>query len=210
MEQIPESITQLFVQWKKGDKTAFNKLFPSVYSDLKRLARSISLKMGYKENRTLQTTAILNEVYLKLEKANLKNDTNDKILNRAQFYGLAARTIRSIIIDNFYRRSKKNEAIKVSLETLIEDKNQIVYKIVSTEKDDISRTYNIDLLDLHNALEKLHELDSFQAYIIDQTIIEGVTAIELAERFGVGASFIEAKKRFAIAWLRKELSKNLP
>lgn len=209
MEQIPESITQLFGEWKKGDKTAFNKLFPSVYSDLKRLARSISLKMGYRENRTLQTTAILNEVYLKLEKANLKNDTSDKILNRSQFYGLAARTIRSIIIDNFYRRTKKNEAIKISLETLIEDKNQIAYKI-PTEQENIAKTYNIDLLDLHNALEKLHELDSFQAYIIDQTIIEGVTAMELAERFGVSASLIEAKKRFAIAWLRKELSKNLP
>jgi RNA polymerase sigma-70 factor, ECF subfamily len=207
MEQNSENITELFVQWKKGDKSAFNKLFPFVYSDLKRLAKIIALKMGHKENRTLQTTAILNEVYLKLEKANLKNNENGNIPSRAQFYGLAAKVIRSIIIDNYYKRMRKNKGIKTSLVQSLANEEEIYHKTIAPEKDDPVKIYNVDLLDLHNALENLHKIDLFQAYILDQTIIEGVTAIELAERFGVGVSSIERKKRFALAWLRKELLK---
>lgn len=193
MEKIPEPLTQLFLEWKGGDKDAFNELFSIVYDDLRKLARAIALNMGHKGDRTLQTAGILNEVYLKLTKANLQksneSEQNGTPPSRAQFFKLVGNAIRQIICDDYRKRRGSGEKVGVSLA----EGNQ-------------SGGENVDLLDLSIALDKLYKLDELQAIIIEQSFFEGATIEEIAERLEIGHSTVERKKQFALVWLRKELS----
>src|SRR6476661_4302381 len=88
-----ESVTQLLVDWGKGDQAALDKLMPLVYSELRRMARNYLRR----ENpaHTLQPTALVNEAYLRLI-----DQKSARWQNRAQFYGIAAQLMRRILVDH--------------------------------------------------------------------------------------------------------------
>src|SRR5947208_6249534 len=91
--QTPESITQLLLDWSKGNQKALDKLMPMVYSELRRLAGNYLRRE--RQNHTLQPTALVNEAYLKLV-----DQRNMRWQNRAQFYGVAAQLMRRILVDH--------------------------------------------------------------------------------------------------------------
>ncbi len=91
--QPPEGITQLLVDWSKGDQAALEKLMPLVYSELRKLAGNYLRRE--RQGHTLQPTALVNEAYLKLI-----DQRNAKWQNRAQFFGVAAQLMRRILVDH--------------------------------------------------------------------------------------------------------------
>src|SRR6266704_4117775 len=93
MPQPPERVTQLLVDWSKGDQKALDKLMPLVYSELRRLASNYLRRE--RQNHTLQPTALVNEAYLKLI-----DQKSARWQNRAQFYGVAAQRMRRILVDH--------------------------------------------------------------------------------------------------------------
>src|SRR5947207_15627522 len=95
--QPPESITQLLVDWSKGDQKALDKVMPLVYSELRRLAGNYLRRE--RPGHTLQPTALVNEAYLKLI-----DQKNARWQNRAQFYGVAAQLMRRILVDHARQR----------------------------------------------------------------------------------------------------------
>src|SRR5262245_27044166 len=92
MPALPDQITALLLSWSEGDKEALNQLIPLVTSELRRLARRYMAKE--RSSHTLQTSALINEAYLRLV-----NQRNVEWKNRAHFYGVAAQIMRHILID---------------------------------------------------------------------------------------------------------------
>jgi RNA polymerase sigma-70 factor (ECF subfamily) len=91
--QPPEGVTQLLVDWSKGDQKALDKLMPLVYSELRRLASNYLRRE--RQGHTLQPTALVNEAYLKLI-----DQKNSRWQNRAQFFGVCAQLMRRILVDH--------------------------------------------------------------------------------------------------------------
>src|SRR6476660_4166563 len=128
-----QRVTDLLVRWNQGDDAALAKLTPLVYEELRRLAHHHM--GGQRPNHTLQTTALINEVYLRLA-----DQTNPRWQNRAHFFAVAARAMRQILVS--YARSQRAEkrgggALKIELDEAA---------IVSPEQSK-------EIVDLHEALE---------------------------------------------------------
>src|SRR5437764_10784000 len=135
-----QRVTDLLTRWSNGDDAAFAELTPLVYGELQRLAHR---QMGAERpDHTLQTTALVNEAYLRLA-----NQTNPTWQNRAHFFAVAARAMRRILVS--YARSQRYQkrgggALKVELDEAA---------LVSPEESK-------EIVDLHEALERLTTLDS--------------------------------------------------
>src|SRR5947207_12138733 len=131
----PQRVTQLLDQWSHGDNTALAELTPLVYEELRRLAhRDMS---GQRSDHTLQTTALVNEAYLRLA-----GQTNPRWQDRAHFFAVAARAMRRILVS--YARSQRSQkrgggAVKMELDEAA---------LVSAEESK-------EILELHEALERL-------------------------------------------------------
>ena len=143
----PQEVTQLLADWSRGDDAAFTKLTPLIYDELRRLAHHHM--SGQRADHTLQTTALVNEAYLRLA-----DQTNPSWQNRAHFFAVAARAMRQIVVD--YARNQRSEkrgggALKIEL-----DEAAIVSPVESKE-----------IVDLHEALERLAALDSRKAQVVE-------------------------------------------
>ncbi len=184
--QTPESITQLLVDWSKGDQKALDKLMPLVYSELRRLAGNYLRRE--RQGHTLQPTALVNEAYLKLI-----DQRKAKWQNRAQFYGVAAQLMRRILVDH----ARQHQAAKRG------GSGQQRLSITSAEK--LVRQPEVDLLALHEALEELATLDSQQERIVELRFFGGLSIEETAEVLGVGHATVERDWKMARAWLRRQL-----
>src|SRR6266699_6726415 len=104
--QSSENVTQLLVDWGRGDQKALDKLMPLVYSELRRLAGNYLRRE--RQGHTLQPTALVNEAYLKLV-----DQRNARWQNRAQFYGVAAQIMRRILVDHARQhQAEKRKAMK--------------------------------------------------------------------------------------------------
>lgn len=182
-----EGITQLLNKWSKGDKKALDQLMPLVYDELHRLAE------GYlrRERRphTLQPTALINELFLKFFDQNSMSWQN-----RAQFFGIAAQTMRRILVDHaraHYAAKRGGDRFAVSL------KDVAAY---GAEPD-------ADLLALHAALNRLEELDPSQARIVELRFFGGLTIKETAEVMQISHATVEREWRTAKAFLKRELTR---
>src|SRR3989449_5951092 len=138
MTPSPQEVTQLLVAWGDGDRAALDKLMPLVYEELRRLAHQYM--SGEAPGHTLQTTALVNEAYLRLA-----DQTDPRWQNRAHFVAVAARAMRQILVN--YARSNRAQkrgggAFKVELDEAA---------IVSPEQSQA-------IVDLHEALERLGAL----------------------------------------------------
>ena len=135
---MAEEITGLLLQWGQGDAAALERLMPLVYDELRKLARHYLRQQGAAGLQlTLQPTALVNEAYLRL----VKHQQGDW-QGRAQFYGLAAKIIRDLLVDHLRRREARKRgsgAVRVSL----------------TEAEQTGRQPEFDLLALNEALDKL-------------------------------------------------------
>ena len=184
--QKPEGITQLLVDWSKGDRKALDKLMPLVYSELRRLAGNYLRRE--RQGHTLQPTALVNEAYLKLI-----DQKNAKWQNRAQFYGVAAQLMRRILVDH----ARAHQADKRG------GSEQQRLSITSAER--IVQQPEVDLLALHEALEELATLDPQQERIVELRFFGGLSIEETAEVLHIGHATVERDWKMARAWLRRKL-----
>ena len=181
----PHRVTQLLADWSHGDNAALTELTPLVYEELRRLAHR---KMtGQRPNHTLQTTALVNEAYLRLA-----DQTNPNWQNRAHFFAVAARAMRQIVVDyaRSYRSQKRGGgALKIELDEAA---------MVSPEE---SRA----IVDLHEALERLSTLDSRKAQVVELKYFGGLNHDEIAEVLKTSTMTVRRDWMFAKTWLYDEL-----
>ena len=183
----PEDITGLLAKMQQGDSVAEDKLATLVYGELRAMAaREFRKERGY---RTLQPTALVNEAFIKLLGEDLPT-----IQNRAHFFAIASRKMRTILIDY----SRRNSAGKRG-----GDRQRV-------ELDDNSPApaVNADLiLDLNAALEALAALDKRKAMIAEMRFFGGMTTEEVAEALGISVTTVVDEWGRAKAWLKRELEK---
>jgi RNA polymerase sigma factor (TIGR02999 family) len=182
-----EGVTQLLIDWGKGDQAALDKLMPLVYSELRRLASNYLRRE--RGEHTLQPTALVNEAYLKLV-----NQRNAKWQNRAHFFGISAQLMRRILVDH----ARQHRAVKRG------GSEQQRISITSAEK--VVEQPEVDILALHEALEELARMDEQQSRIVELKFFGGLSIEEIAEVFGIGHATVERDWKLARAWLRRQLS----
>lgn len=178
-------IAQLLQAWEAGDKNAQNELYELVYPELRRMAhRNMS-----RENpgQTLQTTALVNEAYLKM--ADGKNAGTG---NRAHFLAVSALIMKNILIDR--ARSKRAEMNGGGLN-----------RIPIEDATNIAGVQNVDYLVLHDALDRLTAIDPRKSRIVELKFFGGLTNEEISTVLKVSEDTVMRDWRFAKAWLQSEL-----
>lgn len=180
-----ENITSLLAAWSEGKEEALNDLLPVVERELRRIAHNYMRREN--PNHTLQTTALVNEAYLKLV-----NDRNAQWQNRAHFFALSALVMRRILINHARDRKadkRGNGADHVNIEDV---------HILSPEK-------SAELLALDEALEKLAKVDPIKSRIVELRYFSGLTLEETAKVLGIAPITVSVHWRSAKAWLGKEI-----
>ena len=180
-----KDVTDLLIDWSKGDQEALNKLMPLVYDELHRLA-SRYLRHE-RPGHTLQTTALVHEAYLKLVN---QRDANWE--NRVHFFAVAAHVMRQILVDYARRHhaSKRGgDLYKLSLDEAL---------VTSEEK-------GADLLALDEALERLAAIDPQQSRVVELRVFGGLTVEETAEALGISPRTVKREWSMAKAWLHKQI-----
>jgi len=180
-------ITQLLERWRTGDSAAFEAMVPLVYEQLHRIAAGLMRRE--REDHTLQPTALLNEVYMRLVRQK-KADWND----RRHFFTFAAKLMRNILTDYARARLAKrrggSEWIKMELS---ED-----MAFIGSEAEEV--------LDLNSALERLEDLDPRKARIVEMRYFLAFTTEEAAEALEISVATAERDLKFARSWLYRELT----
>lgn len=188
-EDSPQDITRLLQEWSDGRREALDALIPLVYDELRRQARHY-LKRETDEH-TLQTTALVNEAYLKLIEQN-------RVVwqNRAHFFGIAANMMRRILVD--YAKTKHRQKRGGAAENLPLEE---AFYIVAAEESEV------DLLALDKALNELAEMDEQQAKIVELRFFSGLSIAETAEVLQISPATVKRDWNMAKAWLHHELSR---
>ena len=182
-----QEVTQLLRAWSEGDESALARLIPLVEAELHRLAQS-HLR-GERACHTLQATALVNEAYLRM--VDLKNT---QWQNRAQFFGLAARLMRHVLVDHARNRNyqkRGGDAIRISL----------------AEADATSAPYDADLVALNDALEDLEKFDPRRSRIVELKFFGGLEVAEIAEVLSTSERTVAREWELARAWLFLQLSR---
>ena len=185
MMPSPQEVTQLLVAWSDGDPAARDKLVSLVHQELHRLAHAYM--RGERKGHTLQTTALVNEAYMKL--ADWKNL---RWQSRAHFFGISAKQMRQIRVDYARKRRSEKRGGKVS-HVEINDKMPASMKRVE------------DFIALDEALKKLALVDARQSQVVELRYFGGLRTKETAEVLKVSSRTVELDWKVARAWLRREL-----
>ena len=180
-----QEVTQLLADWSQGDQTALEKLTPLVYGELRRLAHHYM--EGQPPDHTLQTTALVNEAYLRLVGQSRPNFTN-----RSHFFAIAARAMRQILVDHARTAQRQRRGAGAS-------------KVELDEAALISPEQSGAILDLNDALERLASLDSRAAHGVELRYFGGLNQDEIADVLKVSTVTVRRDWVFSKAWLYKEL-----
>jgi RNA polymerase sigma factor (TIGR02999 family) len=183
--QSPREVTQLLQAWCSGDQKALEELMPLVYGELHRLAHRYMLRERI--GHTLQTTALVNEAYLKLIDA-----TKVRWQNRAHFFAISAGLMRRILVDFARTRGSRKRGGDVR-------------KIELDESCVASPGRDTDLIALDSALNSLAAFDPRQAKVVELRFFGGLGVEETAEVLGISPR--TAKREWAVAklWLLREM-----
>jgi RNA polymerase sigma factor (TIGR02999 family) len=186
-ETQTHELTQLLIDWSHGDKAALDKLMPLIEEELRRLAHRYMSRE--RAGHTLQTTALVNEAFVRLV-----NRTNVNWQNRAHFFGIAASLMRTILVDHARSHAcAKRGGGAFNLEL---DETMIVSKQKASE-----------VLALDDALNELARLDPQQSRVVELRFFGGLTVEETAEVLHVSPATIKREWSTAKAWLYHELAK---
>lgn len=186
MAASTNDVTQLLVDWRNGDKQALDRLMPLVYDELRRIASRYMKRE--REGHTLQTTALVNEAYLRM----VGQDDVDW-QNRAHFFGVAASVMRHLLVDHARARGRVRRGADPQQVSLDEA------AVVSNQKGE-------ELLALDEALTRLASIDSRKVKIVELRYFSGLTAEETAEVLGVSEITVKREWLKAKAWLYRELT----
>lgn len=183
--QTQPNITQVLERWSNGEQSALDELVPLIYKELRRLAGNYIRRERH--SHTLQPTALINEVFLRLI------DQHDiKWQNRAHFFGIAARLMRRILVDH----ARVHQAAK---------RGGDQYSVSLSKADRLAGQPSINLLTLNLTLQRLEEFDPQQSQIVELRFFGGLTIVETAEVLSLSHATIEREWKMARAWLRHEL-----
>lgn len=179
-------ITRILQDWNDGDKNAKERLLPFVYEELKRQARFLMSKE--RSNHTLQPTALVHEVFLKLSE-----QTGLDWKDRNHFYGFASRIMRQILVDHarFHATAKRGN-------------NPIHFSIDDVQIPVEERAHSI--LVLNEILERLEKFDEEQAKIVEMRFFGGMNNAEIAEALGISERTVGREWQSARLWLYRELN----
>lgn len=182
-------VTQLLLDWRKGNEEAFNQLMPIVYDELRRIARRYLKREG--SGNSLQTADLVNEAYLKLIN---QQDVNWQ--NRAHFFAVAANIMRHLLVDHARTRHRAKRGGQTIL---------IAYHDETTAKPTTNPQKTIDLLALDQALDRLAQLDERKSRIVELRYFGGLSFEETAAVLGVSEITIKREWLKARAWLYRTL-----
>lgn len=180
-------ITELLVAWGNGDQTAFDRLAPAVHRELHRLAARYMA--GERPGHVLQTTALVNEAYLRLV-----DWKQVEWQNRAHFFGLAARLMRRILVDvaRTRRRAKRGRGdLHVSL----------------SDAAEVAIARSADLVALEDALQTLEELNPRHSRVVELRFFGGLSLEEVAHVLDVSVGTVRRDWSLVQAWLYRELDR---
>jgi RNA polymerase sigma factor (TIGR02999 family) len=179
-------ITRLLSAWSGGDQAAFDELMPLIYKDLQRMARYYMRQQ--RPNHTLQTTALINEAYMRLV-----GEPGRTWQNRAHFFGVAAKAMRHVLVDyarkvysqkrGEVRPAQLNEAVVIAADRLGE------------------------VVALDDALIDLEKLNPRQCHVVELRYFGGLSVEETAENLKVSPDTVARDWRSAKAWLYRQLSR---
>ena len=180
-------VTKLLLAWSQGDETVLEKLTPLVYEELRRLAHRYMARE--RPDHTLQTTALVNEAYLRLI-----DQKNVQWQNRAHFFAISAQMMRRILVD--FARSRQyqkrgGQLHQVSLDKVLE----------------VAQGQGADLVALDDALSALAAIDPRKSQVVELRFFGGLSVEETAEVLKVSPETVTRDWRMAKVWLLRELSR---
>jgi RNA polymerase sigma factor (TIGR02999 family) len=183
-----DDVTSLLVEWQQGDADALERLIPVVYTELRKLAQA---HLRHEEaNHSLQATALVHEVYLRL--VNINRMT---VESRAHFMAIAARVMRQILVDHARRRragKRGGAATMLSLKDLSPHAGRLA-------------PASVDLLALDEALDELASFDPQQCRVVELRFFAGLTIDETAYALDTSTATVEREWAVAKAWLYQRL-----
>ena len=188
MTQPPRQheITELLAEWRDGNQSALDELYPLVYNELHRLARSYMSRE--RKGHTLQTTALINEAYVRLV-----DQKNVQWANRSHFFAISAQIMRRILIDHARRHAyakRGGGAQQVSLE----------------EAATVAPDLGLELIRLDEALKSLAEMDPLRSKVVELRYFGGLNNEEIAGVLQISENTVTRDWNMARAWLYQQLT----
>ncbi|HEX6719558.1 MAG TPA: sigma-70 family RNA polymerase sigma factor [Pyrinomonadaceae bacterium] len=179
-------ITQLLAEWREGNQSALDELYPLVYNELHRLARRYMSRE--RKGHTLQTTALINEAYVRLV-----DQKNVQWANRSHFFAISAQIMRRILIDHARRHAyakRGGGARQVSLE----------------EAATVTPEQSLEIIRLDEALKSLAELDPRRSRVVELRYFGGLNNEEIAGVLKISENTVTRDWNMARAWLYQQLT----
>ena len=186
MTRVPQNITKLLAEWREGNQSALDELYPLVYEELHKLARRYMSRE--RKGHTLQTTALINEAYVRLV-----DQRNVHWANRSHFFAISAQIMRRILIDHARRHAyakRGGGAQQVSLEEVA---------IVAAEK-------SAEIIRLDEALKILAKMDPRRCHVVELRYFGGLSNEEIAGVLKVSENTVTRDWNLARAWLHQQLT----
>ncbi len=187
MTPPPHEVTQLLIDWREGDESALDRLMPLVYDELRQIAHRYMRRE--RPGLTLQTTAVVNEAYVRLV-----GQRRVEFQNRAHFFAVAARLMRHLLVD--YARNQKYVKRGGGAQQVTLDEAAVV-----------SPVRNEQLLALDEALARLASIDERKSRLVELRYFGGMSTEETAEVLGVSAITVKREWQKAKAWLYREMNR---
>src|SRR5258705_1330400 len=187
MTLTADDLTGLLIEWGQGDKAALDRLTPLVYDEIRRIAHRYVQRE--REGQTLQTTALVNEAYIRLA-----GSANIAWQNRAHFYAVTAQVMRRILIDHARRR----QYVKHGGET-----ERVPFEMANSEVGLMSQPRAAEMLALDEALDDLARLDHRKSRVVELRYFGGLSLEETAKVLEVSPMTVRRDWRAAKAWLYK-------
>ena len=180
-----ERIAQVLADWANRDPAARDQLVPIVYEELRRLAHHYM--RGEREGHTLQTTALVNEVYLRLAGID-----SMQWRDRAHFFAMAATLMRRVLVDYARQRAREKRGAGVS--------------VTSLDENAVAPQPAVDVVALDEALERLAAVDPQQSRVVELRFFAGLSVKETAEALGISPATVKRDWATAKLWLYNELT----
>jgi RNA polymerase sigma factor (TIGR02999 family) len=185
MDAAAPTITQLLVEWGKGDQAALDRLAPLVYEELRRMARTYL--RGERPDHTLQATALVHEAYLRLV-----DQHSVSWQNRAHFFGIASQMMRRILVNHATARAT-------------DKRGGGAQKLALDEAVGLADGREVELTALDEALKELEKLDQRQSRIVELRYFGGLSLEETAEALDLSPATVKREWSTARLWLRRRL-----
>src|SRR4051812_46433243 len=182
-----QDVTGLLASWRQGDAAALDRLLPLVYDELRRVARGHLRRES--SGHTLQPTALVHEVFLRLVDADRMTPTS-----RTHFFAIAARLMRQILVDHARRKQADKRGGGATLVSL----DDVVPPAAPASP--------VDVLALDEALDALASFDARQCRVVELRFFAGLNMPETADALGISTATVEREWAMAKAWLHQRLS----